>query len=39
MLSYLAQKRASRVQAFKAYQQKRDPKGMFTNVYVNALLG
>ena len=39
MLSYLAQKRASRVQAFKAYQQKRDPKGMFTNAYVNALLG
>ena len=39
MLSYLAQKRASRVQAFRAYQQKRDPKGMFTNAYVNALLG
>ncbi|MGB8768633.1 MAG: D-arabinono-1,4-lactone oxidase [Candidatus Korobacteraceae bacterium] len=39
MLSYLAQKRATRVQAFKAYQQKLDPKGMFTNAYVNALIG
>jgi hypothetical protein len=39
MLSYLLQKRASRAQAFKAYQKKRDPKGMFTNSYVQALIG
>jgi hypothetical protein len=39
MLGYLLKNRASRAQAFKAYQQKRDPKGMFLNSYVNALIG
>jgi hypothetical protein len=39
MLSFLLQKRASRAQAFKAYQKKRDPHGMFINSYVDALIG
>lgn len=39
MLSFLLRKRASRAQAFKAYQKKRDPHGMFTNSYVNTLIG
>jgi len=38
MLSFLFEKRASRAQAFKAYQKKRDPHGMFTNSYVDALI-
>ncbi len=40
MLSYLLQKRARRAPGeFKAYQKKRDPNGMFTNSYVQALIG
>jgi hypothetical protein len=39
MLSFLVQKRGSRALAFKAYQKKRDPNGIFTNSYVDALIG
>jgi FAD/FMN-containing dehydrogenase len=38
-LKDLAQRRGSRSQAFEAYRESRDPKGVFLNPFVGALLG
>lgn len=38
-LANLAAKRNDRIKAFDAYRQERDPKGLFCNQYVAALLG
>ena len=38
-LADLRNRRGERLQAFKAYQAKSDPDGMFLNGYVSALLG
>ena len=38
-LANIAKQRSDRIQAFDAYRQQRDPKGLFCNQYVAALLG
>jgi FAD/FMN-containing dehydrogenase len=38
-LDALAKRRSDRIAAFDGYRRKRDPSGMFSNSFVNALLG
>ena len=38
-LANIAKQRSDRIKAFDAYRQQRDPKGLFCNQYVAALLG